>query len=64
MNLSNDVMGIFEHIGMMKENSMSELVDVDMMLKPGLHMHATTKDLHYVPTNGRIFYIVKFSEFK
>eukprot|EP00957_Ditylum_brightwellii_P204830 15341013-Ditylum_brightwellii.AAC.1 len=61
MNLSNDVMGVFEHIGMMKENKMGDLVAADMRLKPGLHVYATTKDLNYVPTNGRIFSILQSS---
>ena len=61
MNLSNEVMCVFERIGMMKENNMGDLVAVDMRLKPGLHVYATTKDLHYVPTNGRIFSILRSS---
>eukprot|EP00957_Ditylum_brightwellii_P032998 2501797-Ditylum_brightwellii.AAC.1 len=61
MNLSTDVMGVFEHIGMMKENNMGNLVTIDMRLKPGLHVYATTKDMHYVSTNGRIFSILQSS---
>eukprot|EP00957_Ditylum_brightwellii_P112829 8602497-Ditylum_brightwellii.AAC.1 len=61
MNLSNDVMGAFECIGMTKENNMSDLVAVDMRLEPGLYVYATTKDLHYVTTNGRIFSILQSS---
>eukprot|EP00957_Ditylum_brightwellii_P150925 11492069-Ditylum_brightwellii.AAC.1 len=40
---------------------MGDLVAVDMRLKPGLHMYATTKDMHYVPTNGKIFSILQSS---
>eukprot|EP00957_Ditylum_brightwellii_P119641 9128245-Ditylum_brightwellii.AAC.1 len=53
MNLSNEVMGIFVHVGIMKEDNIYSLVAVDMRLKPGLHVYATTKEMHYVPTNGR-----------
>eukprot|EP00957_Ditylum_brightwellii_P118073 9004811-Ditylum_brightwellii.AAC.1 len=61
MNLGNDMTGVFERIGMMKQNNMGDLVAVDMRLKPGLHVYARTKDMHYVPTNGRIFSILQSS---
>eukprot|EP00957_Ditylum_brightwellii_P146132 11126178-Ditylum_brightwellii.AAC.1 len=61
MNLSNDVMCIFEHTGIIKKNNIGDLVAVDMRKKPGLHVYAMSKDLHYVPTNGRIFSILQSS---
>eukprot|EP00957_Ditylum_brightwellii_P043987 3338359-Ditylum_brightwellii.AAC.1 len=58
MKLSNEVKVAFEHIVMMKDNNRGDLVAVDMRLKPGLHVYATTKDMNYVPTNGRVFPIL------
>eukprot|EP00957_Ditylum_brightwellii_P189151 14397953-Ditylum_brightwellii.AAC.1 len=40
---------------------MGDVVAVDMRLKLGLHVYATTKDLNHVSTNGRIFPILQSS---
>eukprot|EP00957_Ditylum_brightwellii_P182388 13894278-Ditylum_brightwellii.AAC.1 len=47
MNLSNDVMGVFEHIGMMSENNMGDLVAVVVRMKPGLHSSVSLKVCDY-----------------
>eukprot|EP00957_Ditylum_brightwellii_P183264 13959859-Ditylum_brightwellii.AAC.1 len=61
MNLSYEGMDVLEHIGMMKENNKGDLVAVDIKLMPGLYVHATTKDMHFVPANGMTFCILQIS---